>query len=85
MYFEINISLNGNHLFATHQRSIETTDKLIQVFKTLNLKFPESEGYQITTTFYSDSGFVRSRAQVNEAIETNNIKNIKLLFRTSNE
>ena len=85
MYYEINISLNGKHFFATHQRSIDSSGKLIQVFKTLNLKFPESEGYEIITTFYSDSGFIRSRDQVNEAIETNNITNIKILFRTSKD
>lgn len=81
MYIEINISLNGNHFFATHKRSVKNYSKLAKVFKTLNQKFPEYEGYEITTTFYSDTGYIRNRSHVLEAIETNDKLDLTKLFR----
>jgi len=51
MNFEINISLNGRHFFATHQRSINSSQDFETVLKTLQEKFPESEGYSITASF----------------------------------
>lgn len=50
MYYEINVSLNGRHLFATAERSATnewTAKKLHNLFKE---KFPEAEGYDITVT-----------------------------------
>ena len=49
-YYEINVSRNGIHFFATHQRSItdeRTLKRILEVFKE---KFPTSEGYQILAT-----------------------------------
>lgn len=50
MNYEINVSLDGRHLFATHERSIthwNSADKVYRIFKD---KFPESEGYSISIT-----------------------------------
>lgn len=56
MYYEINISLNGKHLFATAERSITTLWELKKIYKLLAEKFPESEGYKITVTYYEKIG-----------------------------
>lgn len=47
MKYEINVSLKGEHLFATHERSITTTGELKRVCKIFKEKFPESEGYKL--------------------------------------
>ena len=46
--FEINVSLNGHHLFATHERSISNNYELKHVLTIFKEKFPKSEGYEIT-------------------------------------
>lgn len=50
MYYEINVALNGKHLFATHERSIRSEWKLLQVLRIFEEKFPESDGYSILVT-----------------------------------
>lgn len=55
-HFEINIALNGKHLFATHERSITDTDKYNKVLAILKEKFPEDEGYQISATLWETRG-----------------------------
>jgi hypothetical protein len=57
MHYEINIALNGKHLFATHERSINNTQEATKLAKILNEKFPESEGYQITITHRTNIGY----------------------------
>lgn len=56
MYYEINVSLNGMHFFATHKRSCRTEDEMKKVHTVFKEKFPESEGYQISVTFYQTIG-----------------------------
>jgi len=48
MYIEFNISLNGKHLFATHERSCRDSDKANTLKEILVVKFPESEGYKVS-------------------------------------
>lgn len=48
MGYEINVSLNGKHFFATHERSIRTTWELTKVLNVFKEKFPPEEGYKIT-------------------------------------
>ena len=48
MYHEINVALNGTHLFATHERSIVSMDDLARVTNIFLKKFPESEGFSIS-------------------------------------
>lgn len=50
MEYEINVSLNGKHFFATHERSITNSSALMKVFKVFVEKFPESDGYKISVT-----------------------------------
>jgi hypothetical protein len=56
MHYEINVSLNGHHFFATHERSITNIDKLKKVLDSLEKAFPKSEGYEISATRYSQIG-----------------------------
>lgn len=56
MYWTINVSLNGTHFFATGDHSISTDRQLKPVLKTIIEKFPESEGYKVTATFWRNSG-----------------------------
>jgi hypothetical protein len=56
MHYEINISLNGTHLFATHERSIRDKFDLEVVAKILLDKFPISEGFKVDCTLYENIG-----------------------------
>jgi hypothetical protein len=47
-HYEINVSLNGRHLFATAERSCVTQDDLNKVLDIFVAKFPKSEGYKIS-------------------------------------
>lgn len=56
MYYEINVTLNGKHLFATAERSITTQAKLEEMYKLFSEKFPESEGYELNVTEWNKVG-----------------------------
>ena len=56
MYYEINVSLNGSHFFATAERSITGEWELNKVLPVIKEKFPESEGYEISVTFWEKIG-----------------------------
>lgn len=56
MYYEINVTLNGKHLFATTERSITTQAKLDEMYKLFSEKFPESEGYKLDVTEWNKVG-----------------------------
>ena len=56
MYYEINVSLNGQHLFATAERSITTSWEAEKVYNLFKEKFPESEGYKISVTYCEKIG-----------------------------
>ncbi len=51
MGYEINISLNGKHLFATHERSLQNEREMKRCLKIFMEKFPESEGYNISVEY----------------------------------
>lgn len=51
MYYEINVSKNGKHVFATSERSLKDTEAahaLASDFKML--RFPASHGFVVTMT-----------------------------------
>lgn len=50
MWYEINISLNGKHFFATDKRSITNDNELKKVYDVLIKKFPKSENYELLIT-----------------------------------
>ena len=56
MYYEINVSLNGKHLFATAERSIHSEEKMIEMYELFCGKFPENEGYKIDVTKWEHIG-----------------------------
>lgn len=56
MYYEINVSLNGKHLFATAERSITSEGKMESVYKLFLEKFPETDGYKISVTKWDKVG-----------------------------
>lgn len=56
MYYEINVSLNGRHLFATAERSITTSWEMEKVYNLFKEKFPESEGYKLSVTYWEKVG-----------------------------
>lgn len=56
MYYEINVSLNGKHLFATAERSITVSWDAEKIYKLFKEKFPENEGYKISVTRWEKVG-----------------------------
>lgn len=58
MNFEINVSHNGQHLFATDKRSLDNTPRLRMVLPLLMKKFPKSEGYEVSVSQLRDGGFI---------------------------
>jgi hypothetical protein len=56
MYYEINVSLNDVHFFATNKRSIRTQEELEQVLTTFVQKFPERQGYKIEVERWTNHG-----------------------------
>lgn len=56
MNYEINVSKDGMHFFATHERSITCTTKLKEVIEVFKEKFPPSQGYQISAMLIKTMG-----------------------------
>ena len=56
MYYEINVSKDGKHLFATDKRSIRFYWELEKVYRILEEKFPKEEGYKVTVTKWVEFG-----------------------------
>lgn len=56
MYYEINVALNGKHLFATAERSLTTSWEAKKMFKLFQEKFPEEEGYFLTLSRWEKVG-----------------------------
>lgn len=56
MYYEINVSKNGRHYFATHERSIGTENKCRELVAKFRAAFPESQGYSVTASRYEHRG-----------------------------
>lgn len=56
MYFELNVSHNGSHLFATAPRSLKTREAVAHCLTKFDIAFPEAEGYVVTLTRYEESG-----------------------------
>lgn len=60
MYYEINVSKDGQHLFATHERSVTNTWKLKALIDIFQEKFPESEGYKLKIVEWESKGKIFS-------------------------
>ena len=48
MWYEINVSKKGEHYFATHERSIGTIAKAVEIRDILKKAMPEEEGFIFT-------------------------------------
>jgi hypothetical protein len=49
--FEINVSLDGKHLFATHERSLKTSIDFRKLLPEIQKRFPANEGFQISVSY----------------------------------
>lgn len=56
MYYEINVTLNGKHLFATAERSCTNRVALEAVYNELRARFPAAEGFDLRVTQYETRG-----------------------------
>lgn len=63
-YYEINVTFNGKHLFATAPRSIRTWFELQKVLNIFVRKFKVTEGYDITITKWEGRGYDVSKREV---------------------
>lgn len=52
MHYEINVSLDGKHYFATHQRSLTHQEKAEEVFYDFCRRFPKRDGFKIDMSFH---------------------------------
>jgi fibrillarin-like rRNA methylase len=55
MFYEINVSKDGQHFFATNERSIRSADKAKEVFTTFKQKFLEEDGFKVTVSLHKES------------------------------
>lgn len=69
MYYEINVSLNGRHFFATAPRSITTYAELKKVLPVIIEKFPASEGYVIMLTQEHQSCTILNILNIEETLK----------------
>lgn len=60
MYYDINISKNGSHIFATSERSSTSKRNAELLFNEFKKRFPESEGFKISVSFWAKSGTDRT-------------------------
>ena len=56
MYYEINVSFKGRHLFATAERSITSEEQMREMYNLFLKHFPESEGYNLDVTQWNKIG-----------------------------
>lgn len=67
IYYEINVSLNGQHFFATDKRSITNKIALKVIYNIFKEKFPSEQGYDIMVSQYSTVGkFIDMEEFLNE-------------------
>lgn len=56
MHFEINVSKNGLHYFATAPRSLTDWDAAKAATVNFRVRFPTAEGFEIMCTYWETSG-----------------------------
>jgi hypothetical protein len=56
MSYEINISKNGKHYFATAERSLTTLGESTKLYNELKEFYPESQGFKISLTKWETKG-----------------------------
>jgi hypothetical protein len=58
MWYEINVSKDGKHYFATDKKSITTLARALDVRERLKKAMPEEEGFEYTITQWQTNGMV---------------------------
>lgn len=71
MWYEINVSKNGKHFFATHERSIQEQTKLIEVLKEFKHCFRSEEGFKITVNKWKSTGENFSEEEIERILSQN--------------
>jgi len=56
MWFEIIVSKDGTHFFATAKRSITTVEQAKEVYRVFKRKFSPYDGYKITVSRWQETG-----------------------------
>ena len=56
MWYEINVSKDGQHYFATDKRSITTIGQAVEIRDRLKAAMPEEEGFEYTITQWQKTG-----------------------------
>ena len=56
MSYEINISKNGKHYFATAERSLTALGGATKLYNELKEFYPESQGFKISLTKWETKG-----------------------------
>jgi len=56
MPYEINISKNGKHYFATAERSLTTLGEATKLYNELKEFYPESQGFKLSLTKWETIG-----------------------------
>lgn len=56
MWYEINVSKDGQHYFATDKRSITTLARALDIRELLKKAMPEEEGFEYTITQWNTVG-----------------------------
>lgn len=56
-HYEINVSLNGRHFFATADRSCRDENDVKKVLPEIMKRFPESDGFAVTVTYHEHIGY----------------------------
>lgn len=56
MFYEINVSLNGHHYFATAERSLTSKEAAIKLAHQFKIAFPETGCYEVTLYSWTKTG-----------------------------
>lgn len=69
MHYEINISKDGKHFFATATRSIQDKEDLKKVLPVLTEAFKAVDGYEISVTHYPGGGTILGARVLHELLK----------------
>ena len=88
-YYEINVSKNGSHFFATAERSAWVENEAAELYAVFSEKFPKSEGYEVSVTLWTAGGCDQSewiKTLAKEIKEKKDInKNIQFTIKFEND
>lgn len=56
-YYEMNVSHNGVHMFATAPRSLTHHTNAMKVLAEIRQRFPENEGFKAKFTYLAVTGY----------------------------